>query len=416
MINCLSNSYERQHTLHEFAATSLELMDPEALEFNLPQLFQCLRTNTREKVFRLLMRVAKKSRLLCHKILWMAKVEGTADINSKRKVPLPYLHDELPAIVGQLSAAILSKMSAMDAEIYREQTEFFQRITEISGALKVKEQTKAEKKSIIQKYLEKYQKELESRDPMLKSPIYLITNPHLKVTRIQPDSGLPMQSAERCPIMVTFWVSRYEGPDYTPAVQASAMSIRGLLSMKNMRHMSEAIDHCTPAGAPHNEDVDSANKQDRNGSFQVDAERGEMHMRVELVNDSPATANKALSSFARSMAGGPASRASPTSKLPTPGESPPAAKRKEVMRSKRIMFSSNKALRRPPRNPSSTDEKPVSCIFKAKDDVRQDTLSLQVIRLFQDIFKKSKLDLFLYPYSTVSNRTGDVSFCATFLG
>ncbi len=48
----------------------------------------------------------------------------------------------------------------------------------------------------------------------------------------------------------------------------------------------------------------------------------------------------------------------------------------------------------------------VSCIFKVFDDIRQDCLALQIIRLMQEIFDKNNLDLFLYPYKTISNRTG----------
>lgn len=43
-----------------------------------------------------------------------------------------------------------------------------------------------------------------------------------------------------------------------------------------------------------------------------------------------------------------------------------------------------------------------SCIFKVGDDLRQDSLALQVISIFQEIFKQNNLNLFLYPYQTIS--------------
>lgn len=49
----------------------------------------------------------------------------------------------------------------------------------------------------------------------------------------------------------------------------------------------------------------------------------------------------------------------------------------------------------------------ISCIFKVNDDLRQDILALQVIKLFQKIFKKCDLDLYVHPYRCISNRTGD---------
>lgn len=54
--------------------------------------------------------------------------------------------------------------------------------------------------------------------------------------------------------------------------------------------------------------------------------------------------------------------------------------------------------------------KKVSCIFKVFDDVRNDSLALQVIKLFQDIFDRTGLNLPVYPYKTISNRTGEVIF------
>lgn len=58
------------------------------------------------------------------------------------------------------------------------------------------------------------------------------------------------------------------------------------------------------------------------------------------------------------------------------------------------------------RNRNKPEEHEISCIFKVFDDIRQDCLALQIIRLFLEIFERHNLGLNLFPYHTLSNRTG----------
>lgn len=66
-------------------------------------------------------------------------------------------------------------------------------------------------------------------------------------------------------------------------------------------------------------------------------------------------------------------------------------------------------------NTEESEYEIVSCMFKVFDDIRQDTLALQVIKLFQYIFQTVGLDLYLVPYTTISNRTGPVIVTSLFM-
>jgi len=58
------------------------------------------------------------------------------------------------------------------------------------------------------------------------------------------------------------------------------------------------------------------------------------------------------------------------------------------------------------RNETNLVTENIGCIFKVFDDIRQDILALQIIRFFQEIFQRVQLDVYLYPYYCISNRTG----------
>jgi phosphatidylinositol 4-kinase len=305
----------------------------------------------------------------------MARVEAIVDTVSKRKVPLPYKRDLLPELVKKLFMIITGEMDNHEIEIYADETDFFQKITGISGTLKAKEQSKAEKKAIIQKYLEKYQKELEERDPQ-KPPIYMIANPILKINKILTNSGLPMQSAERCPIMITFIVEYFEGPDKLKEMECCRKTFSGSKEERSPEEIkielvdTERKDEKSPLSILKQQ----FNNLGINKSFIKKSEDGLHLLEVQNANRSAMIEPQSAPSKLLNKIKG----------LPL---------EKVLNRKVRKLFEG---------------EKRFSCIFKAKDDVRQDTLSIQIIKIFQEIFRKSRLDLFLYPYCTISNRTGEV--------
>ena len=47
----------------------------------------------------------------------------------------------------------------------------------------------------------------------------------------------------------------------------------------------------------------------------------------------------------------------------------------------------------------------ISCVFKVGDDLRQDSLALQIIQIFKEIFHEHDLKLFVFPYKTISTIT-----------
>jgi len=344
----------------------------------------------------------------------MAKVEAIVDTNTGRKVPLPYSEDELPKIVQNLTSVILKNMPKEELQIYNEETEFFQKITEISGSLKVKEQSKPEKKAIIQKYLEKYQKELESRDPM-KPPIYLITNPNMKIIKIITDTGSPMQSAARCPIMVSFITSHFEGPDSIQIENPRFAKLR-LPSFEQKANIpnpdipKNAIDtdlneiklELVPRKSSleiqeNNKDAQINKPLNTNVAFSqiILPDNRKMSLNSPFFDNKPSrkTVEPNVSAYVPSFKSPQITSAAKQQSIKLPN----LTGRKSLSAKKMVQY----------KNKLAESGKVVSCIFKAKDDVRQDTLSLQIIKIFQEIFRKHNLDLFLYPYSTISNRTGE---------
>lgn len=94
-------------------------------------------------------------------------------------------------------------MDAEKSSFWHLEDDFFESVTAISGKLQPKMPTDV-KRNIIQEELEKIP---------VTPEIYMPTNPRFQVDAIKLDSGMPMQSAAKCPILVTFYCIKYGGPD-----------------------------------------------------------------------------------------------------------------------------------------------------------------------------------------------------------
>jgi hypothetical protein len=84
---------------------------------------------------------------VAHNVLWYCKVEAEPDRSKGRKVPLP-LRENLHEVTFVLRENIVRHMTAESWQFFETETEFFERITSISGELMPK-MSKDEKKAKI---------------------------------------------------------------------------------------------------------------------------------------------------------------------------------------------------------------------------------------------------------------------------
>jgi hypothetical protein len=94
-----------------------------------------------------LIRKSKEFASVAHNVLWYCKVEEEPDRSKGRKVPLP-LRENLHEVTVILRDNILSHMTQEALQFFETETEFFERITSISGELMPK-MSKDEKKAKI---------------------------------------------------------------------------------------------------------------------------------------------------------------------------------------------------------------------------------------------------------------------------
>lgn len=196
LMKYVTTNYDKYKVLQVYFTKTMKRLDSDQLTYYLPQIYQIMNTKANYIVGETLRDYGKKSFLFSHQLIWKTKVETKREKGETEG-------GTLTSISKILLRKILKSMTPLEKSIFKQVDDFFESITAISGILRPK-MPKPEKKSIIKENLEKIP---------LNDFLYIPSNPYYKIAKIKLDSGTPMQSAAKCPIMITFYCQKYEGPD-----------------------------------------------------------------------------------------------------------------------------------------------------------------------------------------------------------
>lgn len=199
----LTPAYKGHHRVMAYVLRVMEFYPPEKVTFFMPQLVQALRYDQGGLVEGYLMVAARRSNLFSHILIWQLQGEEAPaddDIKEDNAVEDSILYE----IVPKIKQRIIRSFSPEAHDIFLREFRFFDKVTSISGVLFPL--AKEERRAGIRRELEKIEVEGDN--------IYLPTAPHMLVRSIKMDSGIPLQSAAKVPIMITFNVVEKDGdPD-----------------------------------------------------------------------------------------------------------------------------------------------------------------------------------------------------------
>ncbi|KXZ46150.1 hypothetical protein GPECTOR_46g219 [Gonium pectorale] len=208
------------HTgIKAYALRCLHAAPPAKVAFFLPQLVQALRTDTDGATARFLLDTAAADDLFAHQLIWALATEEQPPPEAfnpevKRSGWQPPKPTGLWEPAGKLKERALASMSTKSAAFYTAEASYFDSITSISGILKKLEPDERRAK---------IRSELLGFAPS-RTDLYVPTNPDCRVVAHIPESGTPMQSAAKVPILVAFKVEQQQ-PQPLPPLQRTLACI-----------------------------------------------------------------------------------------------------------------------------------------------------------------------------------------------
>ncbi|KAG5577026.1 hypothetical protein H5410_057160 [Solanum commersonii] len=193
----LTPAYKGHPRVMAYVLRVLESYPPQRVTFFMPQLVQALRYDDEKLVEGYLLRATQRSDIFAHILIWNLQGETCEPELGKDSSAK---HAAFLALLPLVRQRIIDGFNEKASDVFRREFDFFDKVTSISGALYPL--PKEERRAGIRRELEKI--EMQGDD------LYLPTAPNKIVKGIQVDSGIPLQSAAKVPIMITFDVADHD--------------------------------------------------------------------------------------------------------------------------------------------------------------------------------------------------------------
>ncbi|MBA0787529.1 hypothetical protein Gotri_026947 [Gossypium trilobum] len=247
----LTPQYKGHPRVMAYVLRVLESYPPDHVTFYMPQLVQSLRYDE-GRLEGYLLRATKKSDIFAHILIWHLQGEEPEEGQEAEEKVCPSQCSlfpesmlELALMFGSNTVHWLGKVAGLWArggllgnlafqamlpavrqrivdgfspeaqDVFEREFDFFDKVTSISGVLFPI--PKEERRAGIRKELEKIQ--VNGKD------LYLPTAPNKLVRGIRVDSGIPLQSAAKVPIMITFNVIDRDGDENDIKPQACIFKV-----------------------------------------------------------------------------------------------------------------------------------------------------------------------------------------------
>ncbi|PIA62368.1 hypothetical protein AQUCO_00200400v1 [Aquilegia coerulea] len=194
----LTPAYKGNLRVMAYVLRVLESYPPEWVTFFMPQLVQTLRYDDERLVEGYLLRAAQRSDIFAHILIWHLQGEASGPESGKDTSGKNISFQALLPVVRQ---RIVDGFTPKALDLFQREFDFFDKVTSISGVLFPL--PKEERRAGIRRELEKIE--------MNGDDLYLPTAPSKLVRGIRLDSGIPLQSAAKVPIMITFNVVDRDG-------------------------------------------------------------------------------------------------------------------------------------------------------------------------------------------------------------